>query len=318
MDRRNEEDANRMATANFLKKCRPQYVGSDEANLPTIQTGGHRGGTGYAHNKVVFINPSNRKGEVKIGFSSGNMSSGTVTHHENWHFVTTNIESYFAQAHLCLMNGVLKFGDSKATYSNYIAKCRNKIETEEESDIKTFFIPGNGKQAFKAIEGQMRKSKEVQMAAHRFSYTKLVSLLSKTLVNTRTKVKLVVDDDLYWTGVYKRGMGRNSLLEYGKIRGLEKKGMQVKYIETYADNIFEPKSMQLQHNKFLIFSHKSGGGSVFTGAGNLTGAAFTTNFENFYLISIPSVYRAFRKQYTNFWQNLADSWNEMPVELKLP
>lgn len=317
IDSNNESDDNRMIQLRRLSKCRPKNVSDEEANLPEVYTSGNKGGAKYAHNKVIFINPFD-KNEVRIGFSSGNMSSGTTTHHENWHFITTSPESYFSQAHHCLMEGILNHDSGKRAYTNYIKKCRSEIETEEESDIKTFFIPGEGNKALSTIKRAIKGSKKIDMAAHRFSYTALINAVKAQLKTKRTKVRLVVDDDIYWSGVYKRGMGRNSLMELGKVRSLEKAGMKTKYIETYANDVFDPTSLQLQHNKFLIFTFKNNTGAVFTGAGNLTGSAFSINYENFYYISIPEVFKAYEKQYTHFWNDLGDSARDMPTKLILP
>ena len=57
---------------------------------------------------------------------------------------------------------------------------------------------------------------------------------------------------------------------------------------------------------------------MFAGAGNLTGSAFSTNFENFYMIHIPEVHEAFTSQYKHMWNNLATGYNNMPTELVLP
>lgn len=317
IDKRNEEDSSRMATLRSLEKCRPQNVPNDEANYPEVYTSGHQGGAKYAHNKVIIVNPDS-KGAMKIGFSSGNMSSGTTTHHENWHFVTTSAESYFAQAHLCLMEGILNHDSSKREFTRFIAKCKSKIQAEEERDIKTFFVPGEGDKALSTIKRAIKRSKKIDMAAHRFSYTSLINAVKAQLKTKKTQVRLVVDDDIYWSGVYKRGMGRNSLTELGKVRSLERSGMKTKYIETYANDVFEPTSMQLQHNKFLVFTFSGNKGAVFTGAGNLTGAAFSVNYENFYYITLPDVFKAYQKQYSHFWNNLADSASDMPTELVLP
>lgn len=317
IDSNNEADDNRMAMARRLEKCRPKNVSHDEANIPEVYTSGNKGGAKYAHNKVFFVNPSDQK-EVRIAFSSGNMSSGTTTHHENWHFVTTSPKSYFAKAHRCLMEGVLNHDQGKKAYSKFISSCRKEIKVEEESDIKTFFIPGEGDKALSTLKRAIKGSVKIDMAAHRFSYTTLLNAIKAQLATKKTKVRLVCDDDLYWTGIYKKGMGRNSLFELGKVRSLERAGMKTKYIETYMDDVFEPKSLQLQHNKFLVFTFKKGNGAVFTGAGNLTGAAFSINYENFYYITIPEVFKAYEAQYTHFWNNLGDSASDMPTELVLP
>jgi len=94
--------------------------------------------------------------------------------------------------------------------------------------------------------------------------------------------------------------------------------MKDRYIQTYADDVWNPESMQLQHNKFLIFTFSGNSGAVFAGAGNLTTSAFNTNFENFYYIRIPEVYRAFMRQYELMWNDLARGHEDMPQELVLP
>ena len=319
LDRRNEEDEGRMATANFLANCKPSAQ-FENPNLPIVKTSGHQGRgrnkVGYAHNKVLIINPASKK-KIQIAFSSGNMSSGTVTHHENWHFVTTNSKTNFAQTHLCLMDGVQKADQGIKEYSQFIKNCRSKIQTPLEEDIQVFFVPGEGELATRTILKAMSKSTEVQMAAHRFSYNKLIDGLKRALAK-KTKVRLIVDDDIYWTGKRGKGTGRNNLSEYGKVNRLRKAGMRVHYLETFMDDIEEPKSLQLQHNKFLIFHFGSEDGGVFTGAGNLTGAAFKSNFENFYYIQIPEVVAAFKKQYTYMWNDLTRDYFNMPSELVLP
>lgn len=314
IDSNNESDANRMASANYLANCQ-----APDGTFPTVVTRGGEGRgrdkVGYAHNKVVIVNP-NSQAEIKIGFGSGNMSSGISTHHENWHFLTTNAQTYFAQAHLCLMEGTLNHASSKSQYTNFIARCKKNINTPEEDDIKTFFVPGEGAKATRAIGKELSKSSLVEMAAHRFSYGNLIKLLQTHLAKGK-EAKLVVDDDIYWTGVYRRGMGRNMTMEYSKVRALQKAGMDVHYVETFANDIDEPTSLQLQHNKFLIFTQGENG-SVFAGAGNLTSSAFNTNFENFYLISFPEAYNAFKKQYDYMWNKLSLGYWDMPKEYQLP
>jgi len=311
-DSNNESDPGRMATANYLDNCE----NSESGNSPYVVTRGNHSGLGYAHNKLFMINAGDAQG-VRIAFSSGNMSSGVTTHHENWHFVTTSPVSHFARMHECLRDGMLDYANSKKEYVSFIRKCRAGIDSPAEDDINVFFIPGDGAKATKAIGTAMGKAESVQMAAHRFSYGALIKMISKNL-SKGTKFKLVVDDDIYWTGVYDQGMGRNTLFEYGKVNSLRKEGMDVRYMETYADDVFEPKSLQLQHNKFLIFTNEDGSGSVFAGAGNLTGSAFNKNFENFYMIHIPEVHDAFKAQYKHMWNDLATSYWDMPTELVLP
>ena len=58
---------------------------------------------------------------------------------------------------------------------------------------------------------------------------------------------------------------------------LAQAGVKVRYMETNQGNGY------LHHNKFMVFKTPQGE-SVFAGAGNFTGTAFSDNFENFYFL----------------------------------
>jgi hypothetical protein len=266
--------------------------------FPKIIQRGHSGGIGYAHNKLFFVNPNSSK--VRIAFSSGNMSSGTVLHHENWHFITLPEDQYFVEAHRCLMEGQLSrtHSSSKRKYSDFIYQCKQNIEHREEYDIKTFFIPGEGQRATRYIQRSIRRADQIDIGAHRLSYNVLLrSLGNKLHYEEDTKMRLVVDDDIFWVGNTDNKVGDNGFWEYNNVQRLVRDGAQVKYMET------NHHSHLLHHNKFLTFKYLNSKKpfAVFCGAGNLTGTAFNSNFENFYYIRIPAVRQAFKDQYDKFW-----------------
>lgn len=314
IDSNNEGDENRMREFDTLKKCAGQ---NPDVRLE-LRGGEGRGSNklGYAHNKIFLVN-FDQTGETKVAFSSGNLSSGLATHHENWHFVTTNTSTYFAKSHLCLMKGMLDHAQGKTEYAKYVSTCKKSIQAEPEQDIQTYFIPGEGKEALADIAKRFRQADHVQIAAHRFSLNSLNALIEEALSKGK-EVNLVADDDLHYSSVYRRGIGRNMTQEAYKVKMLEKKGLKPRFIETWMDQLEEPVSMQLHHNKFLIFNKKGQVEAVFAGAGNLTDAAFNTNFENFYMISIDSVLEDFSKQYDYLYNKLGKSASELPTELELP
>ncbi|MEE2743952.1 MAG: phospholipase D-like domain-containing protein, partial [Bdellovibrionota bacterium] len=106
--------------------------------------------------------------------------------------------------------------------------------------------------------------------------------------------------------------------EFVHVDNLVKEGLKTSYVETYADDVLKARRVQLQHNKFFIFTGHKGEGAVFTGAGNITNAAFEKNFENFYFITRPFVYFSFRVQYHHLWNDLGTISSEMPSKLELP
>ncbi|MFZ4713230.1 MAG: phospholipase D-like domain-containing protein [Bacteriovoracaceae bacterium] len=289
-------------TAEGLKNC----AKGPTAGQIDIQYRGNEGGIGFAHNKILAINANDSK-EFKMVFSSGNMSSGTAIHHENWNFITTSQESYFAQAHKCLMKGMVGYGKSKTEFTKFMNECRSEITSAEESDIKSFFVPADGDRAFAALHATAMKAKMVEIAAHRFS-GKFLSL-SKELTDAGKTVRLVTDDDIYWSAKTKVDTGRNTVAEATSVMKM-KNDVELKFMQT------NQAQELLQHNKFMIFHGAKA--ALWTGAGNLTSSAFSKNYENFYLITIPEVVDAFKAQYTKFWEKMATTAELMPSEQILP
>lgn len=299
LDAGEERELNKHAEG--LKEC-------GEKGQVEVTYRGSTGGLGFAHNKILMVNPSEKI--VKIVFSSGNMSSGTSTNHENWNFVTTSGESYFALAHKCVVEAMIESGDTRKNFAAHLDKCRRNISAEPESDIEIFFSPVDGDRAFERLEGAARKATLVEGISHRLS-GKVADLLSG-LLDEGKKIRILLDDDVYWAMKLRKNVGRNTSVEAFKIfRQLINKGAETKFLET-NERIF-----QLQHNKFFLFSFGQGG-AVFNGAGNMTTAAFTKNFENFYYIQIPEVVEAYKKQYSKYFDEMATSEEGMPSEYIQP
>ncbi len=292
--------------ADALLACQP----SDPERAPRFERRGHTSGIGYAHNKLFMINPG--ADTMKLAFSSGNMSSGVVLHHENWHFITLPGDTYFAQAHVCMMNAELDAWQSKTEYRNYLQECLGAIEAEPERDIEAFFVPGDNKAASKRLIAAINASWGMDIAAHRFSYTTMVNAIKSMQDRYDTPVRLIADDDMYWAGQGQQ-VGDNMSFEYYNVKAITNRGGEARWMETNHD------SHLLHHNKFLIFDMgEHGTDAVWCGAGNLTGTGFTTNWENFYYVTIPEVVEAFRVQYEHMWNELATPANRMPRENVLP
>lgn len=270
---------------------------------------GSTGGLGYAHNKIMIVNPGSAV--TKIVYSSGNMTTGTSTNHENWNFITTSGESYFAKTHTCVVESMISAGDTTENFKTSLNECRSKIKAEPETDIQVYFAPVDGAQALAAVTKAGNEASNISAISHRFSGA-LARLYGELLAKGKP-IKFILDDDIYWAETLKQDIGRNTKLEAFKITNdLIRKGMKTKFLQT-NQNVF-----QLQHNKFMIFNFENGSGAVFNGAGNFTTAAFTKNFENFYLITIPEVVEAYRVQYKKYFDEMATSAADMPRDYVLP
>lgn len=295
-----------LSAANTLLACAP---GNGDPNLkPRMELRGHDGTIGYAHNKVFMINP--RSDNPRIVFSSGNLSSGVVLHHENWHFLRVPARTHFAKAHVCLMDGMLDHYRTKQEYSGFIKGCRDSAGIGEESDIKTFFVPGDGGRAGQNVTTAVRSASRIGIAAHRFSYGLLRRELdARFAAGSPPDVKLVADDDIWWAGHGTEGLP-NTADEFGFVTDLQRDGLAVRYMETNQGNGY------LHHNKFIVFTTPQGE-AVLAGAGNLTGTAFTDNFENFYWITVPHIVDAMKQQHEHLW-SLATPEENLPKTNVLP
>jgi hypothetical protein len=289
-------------TANRLVACQAKTPSRN----PRMIIRGGTGGIGFAHNKFFIMNPADAA-KMRIVFGSGNMTSGIVLHHENWHFVTTSPKSYFAQAHLCLMKAEIEHADSRETFSEFMQECLSDISATPEDDIKAFFVPmeGAGAAAMQNIIASLSWAKKVKLAAHRFSNKDLIAGLKAGLLANQFNVELVFDDDIFWAGT--AGAKRpNTAHEFKNVLTLTRVGAQSRYVQTNEQDHL------LHHNKFIVFEgdEKS---AAFVGAGNFTGDAFEKNLENFYYVTVPEIVAKMSAQYDHLYNDLATAEKDLPV-----
>jgi len=311
-----------------------------------VFTRGHQGSVGFAHNKVLMINPRAAgpadEGEdyLRLSFGSGNMSSGTHLHHENWHFTEVARDSYFVQTHLCLMDALLDpaHTDGKAKFRAFMNECREGIDAPPEDDMIPYFIPvlDDSRALTETLLTSIEQADSIDLGAHRFSYTKMVDALVARLDDAQTpfSLRMVADDDLYWLDPEApsqwQTLGPNTFNEAIKVQELrEADGDQGRFEDRYFET--NHSLHLLHHNKFLIFGGlDSGRDAIITGSSNLTGTGFEGNLENMYFIDIPEVVEAYRNQFGLFWDGegvlpagmevapMATPRSQMPVELKMP
>lgn len=294
LDAEPEEEERGVPLAEDLKKCGKRVE---------ILYRGNRGGIGYAHNKLMMVNP-NDSTEVRLVYSSGNMSTGPSINHENWNFVTTSPQTYFVKVHHCLREGLRNHAETRKDFTAFMASCRKSIGKPEEEDIRTFFVPAEGKLAMEAVRESALAAKNIDAAAHRFSGN-FIRLFTE-LLDIGKPIRLITDDDMYWTWKLRRGVGANMTSEAFKVMPLREKGLAMRFVETNHSEFI------LQHNKYMIFDLESGN-AVFHGAGNFTSAAFEKNFENYYLVTIPEVVAAYQDQYKKYWNEMATPEEKLPV-----
>ncbi len=286
-----------------------------EACGGTVLLRGHQGSIAFAHDKFLLINPDGDSETMKMSFSSGNMSSGAVLHHENWHFIDVARESFFADAHMCLREAltVPEHTDGKGNFRAFMNGCRAAITHPPEDDIVPFFIPAleDSRGITTLLVERVGLAGSIDIGVHRFGLTELVDALEERLTDgSDVSVRLIGDDDLYWLApLVGEGavVGSNLEFEAANIQRLADTGgdFAVKYMET------NHQLHLLHHNKYLILKDMPDlPDAVICGAANLTGTGFDTNLENIYYVEIPAVVEAFETQFARFWDGQKGSPDE--------
>tara|TARA_R110002073_G_scaffold177151_4_gene335019 strand:- start:13628 stop:15376 length:1749 start_codon:yes stop_codon:yes gene_type:complete len=259
---------------------------------------------------------------VSMVFGSGNLSSGTHLHHENWHFAEVARESYFVQDHVCLVDALLdpteESTNGKGGFRSAMNDCRDQIAFEQEDDLQAFFIPAleDRRAVLALMQSEMQNAGSVDIAAHRFSWRQLLDAMHTQLQDdSNFEARLVADDDTYWlqplVGAPKV-VGFNTENEAREISELIESGggatgdfddesrFAVKFMET------NHRGRLLHHNKFMIFRNDAGQAtSVLFGAPNFTGTGFDSNLENVYFARKPAIVAAFDQQFKRFWGDSA-------------
>ena len=307
---------------------------------------GHQGSVGFAHTKLLMINPQEAgpadedPAIVRMSFGSGNMSTGTHLHHENWHFLRVPRASYFVEAHLCLIDAltVEETTDGKTPFRTFMNTCRDAIGFEEEMDIRSFFIPvrEDSRELTDLLTDKIGQATSIDIGAHRFSYRAMTEALSDRLadLNRPFHLRLEADDDLYWLQPLEpstpQEVGPNSPGDLAKLNDLRvaddgEGRFEERYLET------NHSQHQLHHNKYVIFHGlPTQQTELIVGSSNLTGTGFNDNLENMYWTNIPEVVDAFERQFELFWTGegplpeghqvppIATAPEDMPVELVRP
>ena len=292
----------------------------------TVGIRGHRGGIGYAHNKIVLVNPNGPgpgdadPDSMRLMFGSGNMSSGLVLHHENWHFIEVKRDSYFAASHVCLMNAMLG-EDSSSSITKYGASlktCRDAIPWPKEDDIQGFFIPArdDSQRITARMLNGIREAASIDLGAHRFGHPRLVDAIAERLSSDETfGARMVADDDLYWLRPLAgepEQTGDNQQFEASNVEWLEESGdgrYEIRYLETnHGEHL-------LHHNKYILYRGLHERNELLCGAANLTDTGFTENFENIYWVTIPAVVEQFETQFARVWegQRAVETEQDPPV-----
>jgi hypothetical protein len=177
---------------------------------PQVELLEYKSSSRLAHLKTIVI-VDNQNHKVRVSFQSGNISSGTWGHHENWNFVTQDREHWFSQDHICLRDAIHE--ESLQNLSQLYreldtCRARHGVDEARAQDpwMRTYFIPKTGgtyddRKELDRLVDEVALAKEVWIAAHHMTEPTLIQALTQKLKQDPTfRVKMLVDSELYWAG----------------------------------------------------------------------------------------------------------------------
>ena len=246
-----------------------------------------------------MINP--RSASPRIVFSSGNLSSGVVLHHENWHFLRVSAHD-FARAHICLIDGMLDhYKRSKNTRLHQgVPRLR---EQGEESDLKTFFVPGDGSRAAgtsRKAFARRRSSDSSPTASRTASFAASSTDAPEARRPSRSSPSTTTSGGPGTVSNLPRTPPTSSSTCRPSAGGRRR--------PLHGDE-------QRRRTTSTTTSSWSSDGDKATACSRARatspGTAFSDNFENFYYISVPHVVEAMKAQHEHLW-SLATPAENLP------
>ncbi len=282
------------------------------------------------HNKFLMIEAPNKK--VIMNFSSGNLSSyGTSLHMDHWVTIKAPVNSNLIRAQKCVMIGLeaaakanedttslTKIKPDKAyliaretCFDENDVKPRKKIlDTEKQINDalnKEEIAPLYSPNADNSVEKSILKAIS-SVPENGYLYIAIQHFTSKAVANAlieaakkNVDVRIVMDDDALRGESDVPGVDQiiNTMLTESKQK------IKIRFAETYRPeknpNGSAP-AVAMMHNKFAIFN----GQKTFSGAGQYTGAAMKTNWENFYFITNKKIITEYSKYFNEIWNESVD------------
>ena len=293
------------------------------------QTNGNSGGIWRLHhNKFLMVDPGNGE-DVKINFSSGNLSTfGTSLHLDHWVTMVAPANSNLVRAQKCVLEGLEASVKTAETASGSLAaidraiaqssinqreKCfdeqnvfprvsggliQNQIQMIlAKEEIAPLFSPNNNSYVEKAFISEISKIPSggyLYIAIQHFLHPGVGQALIAA-ANRGVDVRIIMEDGVLKGESEVPGVDRM----IGNLR-LKAPSLQVRFAETNHNG---GKNSAMMHNKLAILN----GRMTFSGAGHYTNAALRNNWENFYFVTNKGVLQNYAKYFRQLWEQSVDA-----------
>lgn len=264
-----------------LKKpaCKPEHV-----HYATL--GGQTSGADewrIFHIKMLVVDDGGP--DLRFVFGSPNLyAGGYSTWFESWVFAHQPKTAHFAASHLCAVKALdaavaAPSGQDVPAFSGTYASCVAAIPAPVDTKHRVFFAPDPAAKGRAELLARIQHAtSSVDAAAYFLSDKALAGALGDAAAAGKA-TRLVMDDSILYDTTQGSAMASHATWE-------EKLRPRIPNARFLATNALV---WQLMHHKAVVIDRKA----VFFGGGHFTTAAFTTNYDGFYLFDDPKLTRPF-------------------------
>jgi HKD family nuclease len=267
-----QRDTGSESALGHLEKCARQLgVG----RIAAFQGGMQVGGINSFHPKLVYIETPTRQIAL-IG--SGNLSSGRK--HTDYVYavdvVRNDQAANGAKRALVTWVGCVTGHINDPSFDstrNAVLLVRAACDSFDPAEA-SYLMPGDARQWLARSGFLLGRSDEFRIVSQGFNSAD-VNYLVRLAIRSGKKVRILLDDDMYWSSLYPDRDLMNEPYELNEyVLPLIRLGAQVRYVVTNHHDI----SRNFQHAKVYSF-HAQNQGTAMVGSLNATGSALSDNLE---------------------------------------
>ena len=269
-----------------------------------------RGSVAILHAKIWRFITTN--GETIILTGSGNVNKSLYANVDDWLVLERSESDPLAKRVECMfstLNAFVGRMDVKvAEFRSRQESCLNAAKlTKVRTEPQIILTPFGGTQYFSSVITDIKQADSVWVTSQFLGDKRVINALSG---RTQGEVKILLDDDNYWSLFKKRDYGYAEWKRVKRLKALqERTDTQIRYLQTNHHSSGEDSNML--HTR-IIMTSTAGVRRVYTGSAHWRQNSFVFNMEQQLVIEKPELVAAYTGFLERLWERgLSDT--EMPL-----
>ncbi|WFU56832.1 phospholipase D-like domain-containing protein [Bradyrhizobium pachyrhizi] len=271
------------------------------------------GNVNILHSKVIEFELDN--GVSVAVFGSGNLNKALYANIEDWVILASRDKAGFSFRYNCLFRTLdevtgLRYAPI-AFFSTTYRRCTSSWdggELDAAPGVRFGILPADSDWFRSKLTKQIAQAAEIMISAQFLSDPAVVAALEAST----SRIRVVLDDDFYWTLETKTPTGVVSLEDTTALEPLLRRpNVEVRYVMTNHHNLSGPGNTN--HLRLIILrGQEASGNSVFTGSAHLRKGSLDQNIEMQLILDEPHLFERYVKFFEDLYER-ASTPARMPI-----